>query len=62
MALNATLYNLEINLSDSDRGVYQMLAVRAARYPSETVEYLLTRVLAYCLEYGEGFRRGRGLD
>ena len=54
MALSATVYNFEINLSDSDRNVYQALAFRAAKHPSETDEYLMTRVLAYCLEYGEG--------
>jgi len=60
MALNATLYNFEINLSDADRSVYQSLAFRVARHPSETAEYLMTRVLAYCLEYGEGLSFSRG--
>jgi uncharacterized protein YaeQ len=60
MALNATLHSFEINLSDSDRGVYQSLAFRAARHPSETAEYLVTRVLAYCLEYGEGLHFSKG--
>jgi uncharacterized protein YaeQ len=54
MALNATIYSFEINLSDLDRKVYQALAFRAAKHPSETDAYLLTRVLAYCLEYCEG--------
>jgi uncharacterized protein YaeQ len=60
MALNATLYSFEINLSDSDRNVYQSLAFRAAKHPSETDEYLITRVLAYCLEYREGLSFSKG--
>jgi len=60
VALNATLYSFEINLSDSDRGIYQALAFRAARHPSETTEYLMTRVLAYCLEYDEGLSFSKG--
>lgn len=28
--------------------------MRVARHPSETAEYMLTRVLAYCLEYEAG--------
>jgi uncharacterized protein YaeQ len=60
MALSATVYSFEINLSDSDRNVYQSLAFRAAKHPSETDEYLVTRVLAYCLEYAEGLAFSRG--
>ena len=54
MAHGATVYNFDIDLADSDRGVYESLALRVARHPSESDEYLVTRVLAYCLEYGEG--------
>ena len=54
MALTATIYTFEIDLSDSDRGVYEVLALRVARHPSESEDYLLTRLLAYCLQYVEG--------
>jgi len=33
-----------------------------ARHPSETPENLLTRVLAYCLEYTEGIALSNGLS
>ena len=56
MALTATVYNFDVQLSDVDRGVYESLAIRAARHPSETEEYLVTRVLAYCLEYTDVLR------
>ncbi len=61
MALGATIYVFKIELADSDRGVYQPLELRAARHPSETEEHLLTRVLAYCLEYTEGIAFSNGL-
>ena len=60
MALSATVYSFEIDLSDSDRNVYQALAFRVAKHPSETDGYLLARVLAYCLEYREGLSFSKG--
>lgn len=62
MALNATIHVLEIDLADSDRGVYETLSLRVARHPSEAEDYLLTRVLAYCLEYAEGIAFSSGLS
>ena len=61
MALTATIYTLDIELADSDRQLYESLALRVARHPSETEEYLLTRVLAYALELTEGIEFTRGL-
>ena len=60
MALGATVYNFDIDLADSDRGVYETLALRVARHPSESDEYLLARVLAYCLEYTDGIAFSSG--
>jgi uncharacterized protein YaeQ len=61
VALTATIYNFGIQLSDVDRNVYETLALRVAQHPSESEEYLATRVLAYCLEYTEGIAFGKGL-
>ena len=61
MALTATIYNFDIELANVDRGVYESFALKVAQHPSETAEYLLTRVLAYCLEYAEGIGFSRGL-
>ena len=36
VALGATMYVFEVRLSDTDRGVYETLTIRAARHPSET--------------------------
>ncbi len=54
MALKATVYNVRVELADVDRGVYESLDLRLARHPSESASWLLTRLLAYCLEYREG--------
>ena len=62
MAIGATIYTFQITLNDADRGVYETLSFRAARHPSESAEYLLTRVLAYCLEYTEGIQFSKGLS
>jgi uncharacterized protein YaeQ len=61
MALTATIYNLAIQLADIDRGVYEKLNLRMARQPSETVEYMFTRALAYCLEYQDGIGLTEGV-
>lgn len=61
MATGATVHTLDVQLSNVDRNVYETLAIRVARHPSETEEYLLTRLLAYCLEYAEGISFSPGL-
>src|SRR5689334_3531027 len=60
MALGATIYHFDVELANVDRGVYETLAIKAARHPSESDEYLVTRVLAYCLEYTEGVAFSKG--
>lgn len=61
MALTATIYNIDIDLADSDRGVYETLALRVARHPSESAEFLVARVLAYAMEFTEGIEFSRGI-
>lgn len=60
MALAATIHRFELELADSDRGVYQALELRVARHPSESAAFLIVRVLAYCLEYAEGITFSKG--
>ncbi len=60
MALTATIYNFDIDLADSDRGVYETLALRVAQHPSESDDYLMTRVLAYAMEYVDGIEFSAG--
>jgi len=60
MALGATVYVFDIRVADADRNVYETVSLRVARHPSESEEYLLTRVLAYCLEFTEGIAFSSG--
>ena len=62
MALTATVYVFSIDLSDLDRGVFETLELRVARHPSETAEYMLVRVLAYCVEFCEGIEMTEGVS
>src|SRR4051812_6580494 len=59
--LSSTVYTFDVQLSDIDRSVYETLNLKVARHPSETIDYLVTRVLAYCLEYAEGIAFTKGL-
>jgi len=62
MALQATVYNFDVELADSDRGVYESLALRLARHPSESEEYLIARLIAYLMEFTEGIAFSRGVS
>ena len=62
MALGATIHTFAVQLADVDRGVYEELALRVARHPSETEAFMMTRVLAYCLEYEEGIAFSEGIS
>jgi uncharacterized protein YaeQ len=61
MALTATIYNLDVELADTDRGVYESLSFKVAQQPSESDEHMMARVLAYCLEYTEGIGFSKGI-
>jgi uncharacterized protein YaeQ len=49
MAQPSTLYRFRVDLTDVDRGVYDSLDFRVAMHPSESEDFLVTRVLAYAL-------------
>ena len=53
MAQPSTLYRFRIDLTDIDRHVYQALDFRVAMHPSESESFLVTRVLAYALNYSD---------
>jgi uncharacterized protein YaeQ len=56
------MYVFDVRLADADRSVNEALTIRMAQHPSETLEYLATRLLAYCLEYTEGIAFSKGLS
>jgi uncharacterized protein YaeQ len=60
MAQTATIYRVLVALSDVDRGVYESLDLRLARHPSESMRFLVTRLLAYCLSHEEGIAFSKG--
>lgn len=62
MALQATPYKIELNLTDIDRSIYETLRFTVARHPSETEERLAVRLIAYALFYSEQLAFGRGLS
>ena len=62
MALQATPYKVELNLTDIDRNVYENLRFTVAKHPSETEERLCVRLIAYALWYHEQLAFGRGLS
>jgi uncharacterized protein YaeQ len=60
MALPATMRRFEIALADADRAVYEQIDLRVAQHPSESVRYLVARVVARALEHGEGLEFSKG--
>lgn len=62
MAAGAVVYTFTGSLADVDRGVYDDLSLRVARHPSETDAYMVTRLLAYCLEFDEGIAFSEGVS
>ncbi len=62
MALKPTIYKIQIELADSDRGCYDTMALTLARHPSETLQRMAARILAYCLHSTRGLVFTRGLS
>ncbi len=56
------MHTFDVQLADTDRGVYEDHSLRVARHPSETDAYMITRVLAHGLEYAEGIAFGDGIS
>lgn len=61
MTPKSTIYHFDIDLSDIDRGVYHSAKLPVALHPSESVDFMLTRVLAWALEWSEGISFSRGI-
>jgi len=61
MARKPTIFKFGINLSVIDENKYLDLNLTVAQHPSETVERMMVRVLAYCLNVDDGLEFTRGL-
>lgn len=55
------IHTITVQLADMDRGVYDDLTLRVARQASETEAFMMTRLLAYCLEFTEGIAFSEGI-
>ena len=62
MALNSTIYKVELQISDMDRHYYATHALTLARHPSETEERLMTRLLAFTLYADDRLEFGKGIS
>ncbi len=62
MAIKPTIYKLKISLSDLNRDIYDSLNLTIARHPSETMERMMVRVLAFCLNTREQLIFCKGLS
>ena len=62
MALKATIYKAELQISDIDRHYYQSHALTLACHPSENEERMMVRLLAFCLHANENLSFTRGLS
>lgn len=62
MALKATIFKLNLEVADMDRGYYGSHALTIARHPSETNERMMIRVLAFALCAHERLEFGGGVS
>ncbi len=62
MALKPTIYKLKIDLSDVNRDYYDKLNLTIAKHPSETLERMMARVLAYCINAQEYLEFTKGVS
>ena len=62
MALKPTIYKFKITLSDLDRNYYETLDLTLAQHPSETLERMMARTLAYCINAQEALTFTKGLS
>jgi uncharacterized protein YaeQ len=62
MALPSTIYRVNMQLADINRGVYETFQTTVARHPSETEERLVARLLAMALFFESELTFTKGLS
>ncbi|MCI5850309.1 MAG: YaeQ family protein [Sutterellaceae bacterium] len=62
MALGATIYKSELDISDLDRNYYASHSLTVARHPSETEGRMMLRLLAFCLWGSDTLKFADGLS
>jgi uncharacterized protein YaeQ len=62
MAQNATIYKVELSVSDMDRHYYETHKLTVAKHPSETDERLMVRIVAFALNAHENLEMTKGIS
>ena len=62
MALKATIFKADLQISDMDSNYFHEHALTIARHPSENDERMMVRILAYALHAHEALAFGKGLS
>ncbi|APG47456.1 YaeQ family protein [Phaeobacter porticola] len=62
MAQKATIYKVELSVSDMDRHYYETHKLTVAKHPSETDERLMVRLVAFALNAHEQLELTKGLS
>jgi uncharacterized protein YaeQ len=61
MAQGSIVHRFSLDVSDTDRGVYEQLDLRLPQHPSETSQLFVARVLAWALNVEEGIESSGGV-
>jgi uncharacterized protein YaeQ len=62
MAQKATIYKVELSVSDMDRHYYETHKLIVAKHPSETDERLMVRIVAFALNAHESLEMTKGIS
>jgi len=62
VALKPTIYKAQVALADSDRNCFEDLSLTLAQHPSETIERLTARLLAFCINSARNLEFTRGIS
>ncbi len=62
MAQNATIYKVELSISDMDRHYYETHKLTVAKHPSETDDRLMVRIIAFALNAHDNLEMGKGIS
>ncbi|WP_413698976.1 YaeQ family protein [Psychromonas sp. KJ10-10] len=55
MALKPTIFKLSVNRCDLNNDIYDTLSLTVAQHPSETLERMVARIVAFCLHSQQEF-------
>lgn len=62
MALKSTIYKVDLNITDVDRGYYQTHQLTLAQHPSETLERLMLRIAVFSMHASENLSFTKGIS